>query len=106
MDKISTLALTLQRFKFVSRLMIAAGYSGWILLIDEAEIMGRYSLKQRAKSYAELARWMGGLEASSYADLGYKSGLAAVVALTDDFHSAILEERGDREKVPRKLREG
>ena len=106
LDKISTLDLTLQRFKFVSRLMIAAGYSGWILLIDEAEIMGRYSLKQRAKSYAELARWMGCLEASSYADLGYKSGLAAVVALTDDFHSAILEERGDREKVPRKLREG
>ena len=106
LDKISTLDLTLQRFKFVSRLMIAAGYSGWILLIDEAEIMGRYSLKQRAKSYAELARWMGRLEASSYADLGYKSGLAAVVALTDDFHSAILEERGDREKVPRKLREG
>ncbi len=105
-EKISQTDLALQRFKFTSRLMVAAGYSGWILLIDEAEIIGRYSLKQRAKSYAELARWMGCLDASSYADLGYKSGLASVIALTDDFQSAILEDKGDREKIPAKLREG
>jgi len=105
-EKISQTDLALQRFKFASRLMVAAGYAGWILLIDEAEIIGRYSLKQRAKSYAELARWMGCLEASTYADLGYKSGLASVIALTDDFQSAILEEKGDREKIPSKLREG
>lgn len=104
-DRISPLELALQRFKFVSRLMVAAGYAGWILLIDEAEIMGRYSFKQRAHSYAELARWMGRLEASSFADLGYRSGLAAVLALTDDFQSAILDEKGDREKIPLKLRD-
>jgi hypothetical protein len=104
-ERLSPMEMALQRFKFVSRLMIAAGYSGWILLIDEAEIIGRYSFKQRAQSYAELARWLGRLEASSFADLGYKSGLAAVMALTDDFQSAILDEKGDREKVPQKLRE-
>jgi hypothetical protein len=104
-ERVSPMEMALQRFKFVSRLMIAAGYSGWILLIDEAEIIGRYSFKQRAQSYAELARWLGRLEASSFADLGYKSGLAAVMALTDDFQSAILDEKGDREKVPEKLRE-
>ena len=104
-DRVSPMEMALQRFKFVSRLMIAAGYSGWILLIDEAEIIGRYSFKQRAQSYAELARWLGRLEASSFADLGYKSGLAAVMALTDDFQSAILDEKGDREKIPEKLQE-
>ena len=104
-ERVSPMEMALQRFKFVSRLMIAAGYSGWILLIDEAEIIGRYSFKQRSQSYAELARWLGRLEASSFADLGYKSGLAAVMALTDDFQSAILDEKGDREKVPEKLRE-
>lgn len=104
-ERVSPTEMALQRCKFVSRLMIAAGYSGWILLIDEAEIIGRYSFKQRAQSYAELARWLGRLEASSFADLGYKSGLASVIALTDDFQSAILEEKGDREKVPEKLRE-
>ncbi len=104
-ERVTPMEMALQRFKFVSRLMIAAGYAGWILLIDEAEIIGRYSFKQRAQSYAELARWLGRLEASSFADLGYKSGLAAVMALTDDFQSAILDEKGDREKVPEKLRE-
>ena len=104
-ERVSPMEMALQRFKFISRLMIAAGYSGWILLIDEAEIVGRYSFRQRAQSYAELARWLGRLEASSFADLGYKSGLAAVMALTDDFQSAILDEKGDREKVPEKLRE-
>jgi hypothetical protein len=104
-DRVSPMEMALQRFKFVSRLMIAAGYAGWILLIDEVEIVGRYSFKQRAQSYAELARWLGRLEASSFADLGYKSGLAAVMALTDDFQSAILDEKGDREKVPEKLQE-
>ncbi len=104
-ERVSPMEMALQRFKFVSRLMIAAGYSGWILLIDEAEIIGRYSFRQRAQSYAELARWLGRLEASSFADLGYKSGLASVMALTDDFQSAILDEKGDREKVPEKLRE-
>ena len=104
-ERVTPMEMALQRFKFVSRLMIAAGYAGWILLIDEAEILGRYSFKQRAQSYAELARWLGRLEASSFADLGYKSGLAAVMALTDDFQSAILDEKGDREKVPEKLRE-
>lgn len=104
-ERLSPMEMALQRFKFVSRLMIAAGYSGWILLIDEAEIIGRYSFKQRAQSYAELARWLGRLEASSFSDFGYKSGLAAVMALTDDFQSAILDEKGDREKVPQKLRE-
>ena len=104
-ERMSPMEMALQRAKFVSRLMMAAGYSGWILLIDEAEIIGRYSFKQRAQAYAELARWLGRLEASSFADLGYKSGLAAVIALTDDFQSAILDEKGDRDKVPEKLRE-
>ena len=104
-NKLTAAEMAMQRFKFVSRLMVAAGYSGWILLIDEAEIIGRYSFKQRAQSYAELARWMGRLEASSFADLGYKSGLASVLALTDDFQSAILDEKGDRDNVPTKLRE-
>jgi hypothetical protein len=104
-ERIGPMEMALQRCKFVSRLMIAAGYSGWILLIDEAEIIGRYSFKQRAQSYAELARWLGRLEASSFADLGYKSGLASVIALTDDFQSAILDEKGDRDNVPEKLRQ-
>ena len=97
-DKIPVKELALQRFKFASRLMVAAGYAGWVLLIDEVELIGRYSLMQRAKSYAELARWMGKLEGANFA------GLTAVLAITTDFEEKILQEREDLDKVPGKLR--
>jgi len=97
-DKILVKELALQRFKFASRLMVAAGYAGWVLLIDEVELIGCYSLMQRAKSYAELARWMGKLEGANFA------GLTAVLAITTDFEEKILREREDLDKVPGKLR--
>jgi hypothetical protein len=96
--KISDKELAQQRFRFASRLMVAAGYSGWVLLVDESELMGRYSLLQRAKSYAELARWMGVLGE----DKGYPS-IFTVFAITPDFERAVLEERSDREKVGARL---
>lgn len=101
-DQIPLKELALQRFKFASRLMVAAGYAGWVLLVDEVELIGRYSLMQRAKSYAELARWMGKLEEANFA------GLTAVLAITDDFQSkildGILDGKEDLEKVSGKLR--
>jgi hypothetical protein len=91
--------LALQRFKFASQLMVAAGYSGWVLLIDEIELIGRYSLMKRAESYAELARWMGKLEESNFA------GVTTLLTITTDFQSAILEgKKNDLEKVPGRLR--
>jgi hypothetical protein len=90
--------LALQRFMFVSRLILAAGYCGWVLLIDEVELIGRYSLLQRGRSYAALARWMGRIEGEAY------PGLTAVAAITDDFSLAVLQEKGDRDTVGNKLR--
>jgi hypothetical protein len=90
--------LALQRFAFVSRLILAAGYAGWVLLIDEVELVGRYSLLQRGRSYAELARWMGRVEGDVI------PGLVSVAAITEDFSLAILEQRGDRDKVGVRLR--
>ena len=96
-DSITGKELALQSFKFAARLIMAAGYSGWVLLIDEVELVSRYSLMQRAKSYAELARWMGKLEESNYA------GLAVVSSITADFQSKVLEGIDDFEKVPGRL---
>jgi P-loop Domain of unknown function (DUF2791) len=90
--------LALQRFIFASRLILAAGYSGWVLLIDEVELVGRYSLLQRGRSYAELARWMGRVEGEVY------PGLTAVAAITDDFGLAVLQEKSDRDIVGARLR--
>jgi hypothetical protein len=95
--KIPLKDLALQRFKFAARLMAAAGYAGWVLFIDELELIGRYTLLQRAKSYAELARWMGNLEEEQYL------GLTSVISITDDFAKVMLEEKNDLEKVPVKL---
>ena len=92
-EKLAAQQLAWHRFQFTSRLIQAAGYKGWILLIDEAEIIGRYSFKQRTKSYGEVARWMGVLDATVC------PGISAIVALTDDFQSAVLEEKQDAHKI-------
>lgn len=100
-DKISAKELALQAFKYAARLIVAAGYSGWVLLIDETELLAKYTPMQRAKSYAELARWMGKLEESNFA------GLTSVFTITPAFQSIMLEGPGskdDLEKVPNRLR--
>lgn len=96
--KVTIKELALQRFKFATRLMVAAGYAGWVIFIDELELIGRYSLLQRAKSYAELARWMGSLEGWQF------NGLTTVGSITDEYAQKVLEDEKDNEKVPNKLR--
>jgi len=90
--------LSLQRFRFVSRLTRAAGYSGWVVLLDEAELIGRYSALQRAKSYAELARWVRGDRDDSEAPL------CAVLTTVDDFEGQVLVGKNDVELIPKRLR--
>lgn len=90
--------LARQRFRFLARLFAAAGAAGWVLLFDEAELIGRYSLAQRGRSYAELAGWL----RPDQDDPGLP--LTTVVAMTDDFDAAVLTARNDRELVPAKLR--
>jgi hypothetical protein len=91
--------LAIQRFQFVPRLIVTAGYAGWVLLIDEVELIGRYSALQRAKSYADLLRWIGKLPGQQV------PGLVTVFAIMSNFESYILEERNDLEVIPRKLRD-
>lgn len=90
--------LARQRMRFTSRLLQAAGHAGWVLLFDEVELIGRYSLLQRGRSYAELARWVGGDPDDPAAPL------AAVLAMTDDYEAAVLSGKDDRTKVPTALR--
>ena len=52
--------LARHRFRFVSRLIQASGHAGLGVLLDEVELIGRYTTLQRAKSYAEIARWVRG----------------------------------------------
>jgi len=91
--------LARQRARFLSRLLRAAGHAGWVVLFDEVELIGRYSLLQRGRSYAELARWSG----AAREDPG--APLVTVLALTDDFEAAVLVGKDDRQLVPNRLRD-
>jgi len=62
-------------------------------------LIGRYSLLQRGRSYAELARWLDG----DPADVG--EPLVTVAAMTDDFEAAVLSGKNDREGLPGRLRD-
>ena len=68
--------LARERFAFLSRLIRGTGYAGWVILIDEVELIGRYSILQRGKSYAELARLLGQAEGDGF------PGIAVVATIT------------------------
>jgi hypothetical protein len=86
-----------ERFLFTARMVAGAGYKGWLLLIDEVELISQYSFRQRARSYAELARWMGLLENERY------PGILTVAAITADFDAPVLQGKGDFSSVRLKL---
>ncbi len=87
-----------QRVKFLAALFHAAGYAGWCLLFDEVELIGRYTPLRRALAYAWLARWMGLEDAPGF------PGIVAVYAITDDFVTAVIEERQDETRLTERLR--
>jgi hypothetical protein len=90
--------LALQRLRFAPRLFAAAGFAGWCILIDETELIGRYSTLQRGRSYAELCRWLNLHNSVSV------PGIVSVAAITGDFKTQVLELRLDQEKIPAVLR--
>ncbi len=89
-----------QRLRFAVEIIKAAGYRGWVILLDEIELVGSYSILQRGRSYAELARWMGQAVSESY------PGLVVVGTVTDDFASVVISPDGakkDRDYIGAKL---
>jgi hypothetical protein len=91
-------ALTEQRIRFAALLFQAAGLAGWCLLLDEAELIGRYAPLQRAMAYAWLAVWLGLVESRHF------PGIVAVYAITDDFVAAVIEARDDENRTVDRLR--
>ena len=87
-----------QKLRFVLELIKAAGYRGWVVLMDEIELVANYSILQRARSYAELTRWMGQATDEKY------PGLIVVGTVAADFAQVVLEGKEDRDKVIPRLR--
>ena len=96
-EKVSELVLSLQRYEFMSRLIRATGYAGWVILVDEVELIGRYSVMQRAKSYAEMSRLLG------LSDADRTPGLSTVFAITSAYQSEVMDQKQDEEKIALKL---
>ena len=92
-SKTSEQDLAWQRYQFISHLIGAAGFSGWVILIDEVELIGRYSLMQRATSYAQMARFLGTIEEFKI------PGLATAFAITTAYQSEVMDEKRDAELV-------
>ena len=88
-----------QRLRFFIELTKAAGYRGWVVLLDEIELVGSYSLLQRGRSYAEVARWVGQHMEQRC------PGLVCAGAVTDDFSSAIIsiDGKNDRDTIGARL---
>ena len=97
-EKVSELELSLQRYEFMSRLIRATGYAGWVILVDEVELIGRYSVMQRASSYAEMSRLLG------LSDDDRTPGLSTVFAITSAYQSEVMDQKQDEEIIPLKLR--
>jgi hypothetical protein len=81
----------------LAQLFRAAGFEGWCLLLDEVELIGRYTPLQRAMAYARMAVWLGLDPAQRY------PGIATVYAITDDFVTAVIDLRQDDEKLADRL---
>ncbi len=45
-------------FSFLSRLFRLMGYNGWVILIDETELIGRLSKKARLNAYRNMAQFL------------------------------------------------
>lgn len=83
--------LPAQRLRFAIELIRGAGYKGWVVLLDELELVGSYSILQRGRAYAEVARWLGRATTDRY------PGLIVVGTLTEDFASAIISADGKQD---------
>ncbi len=98
LTRITEANLAQQRERFAPLLFRAAGFAGWCVLIDEVELIGRYGPLQRARAYAELARWLG------LGTAPRMPGLYVAAAITDDFAAQVINGRQDDEKLPERLR--
>ena len=88
----------LQRFAFLAHFFRAAGYTGWVILFDETEMISKYSVRQRGKAYAYLGQLLGLVKGDA------TPGLATVFTITKDYTGQVLYGRkNDLEMIPARL---
>ncbi|MFC7673267.1 BREX system ATP-binding domain-containing protein [Mycolicibacterium sp. GCM10028919] len=89
-----------QTMRFLSRFCQVFGYRGWVIFLDEAELISKYGPISRARAYDQLGRWLGLLPGHRIA------GTAVVATVINDFAWEVLGQKGDRWAVPELLGRG
>ena len=82
---------TMDYFYFMSHLFRKLGYDGWVILFDEAELIGRFSKKARMKSYAQIQRFL-----SPDRRL---EGVFSLFAMSSSFTEDVIDKRNEFENV-------
>lgn len=76
--------------RLLSWLIHKAGYGGWLILLDEVELIGKLGKGARSQAYANIGRLLDGQLVRT----------VSVLALAANYHSDVLIRRGDREQAP------
>lgn len=67
-----------------------AGYQGWLLLMDEMELMGKFGRGGRARGYANLGRFLAGMGERTL----------SIWAVAGNFQTDVIMQRQDMERAP------
>ena len=78
-------------FSFLSRLFRLMGYNGWVILIDETELIGRLSKKARLNAYRNMAQFLLPDERLE--------GIYTLFALGDSYTEDVIETKHDYENL-------
>lgn len=70
-------------FSMISRLFLELGYSGWLILFDEAELIGRLGKKARLKAYKNMADFL--------FPKAEREAVCTVFAITSSFAEDVIE---------------
>jgi hypothetical protein len=83
--------LALGRFETAAALLMAAGCRGWLIVLDELELIAKFTTLSRMKSYATIG---------SLFNRAPEVFPRFIGGLTPDFRSEVFENRDDLSRIP------
>jgi len=87
-------------FQFLSRLFSLSGINGWVILLDEAENIGRLGRKSRFGAYTNMARFLNNETSSAHSLFTMTNNYATQVIDGKDERRYLAETEGfDREMI-------
>lgn len=82
----------LDYFSFMSHLFLQMGYHGWVILVDETELMGRLGKKARLNAYRNMAHFLLPQNASL-------EGVFSLFALSASYAEDVIESKHEYENL-------